>query len=152
MHKPYLNLSFVKEIEFYESMGEVPNFGDGDQVEFLHPVFEFIKLKTEKDANLSLKISSARIIYSLDDVMGCEWHLDSENEFDSETDYSLLIYCSDMDEANGGLLEFKDEKICPYRGLGILINNSLPHSVHRATPMKTQFPRKLYKLTFTSLT
>lgn len=149
MHqKPYLELNFEADRDFYGSFEAVPNFGDGDQIEFLHPVFEFLKAQTESKTDLKLEVSSARIIYNLDDIMGCEWHLDGENEFDTNTDFTLLLYCDDMTVENGGLLEFKNEVIIPRNGLGILIDNKHTDSLHRATPMKNKIPRKLFKITF----
>lgn len=146
--KPYLQLDFESDKDFYSSFQEVPNFGDGDQTEFLHPIFEYLKLQTEAKSQLKLEISSARIVYNLDDLGGCEWHLDGENEYDSGTDYTLLLYCNDMTVENGGLLEFKNEILCPRKGLGILIDNNNPSSLHRATPMKDKVPRKFFKITF----
>ena len=146
--KPYVILDFGTEKEFYSSFKEVPNFGDGDQTDFLHPVFEFLKAETELKTKLKLQVSSARIVYNLDDVGGCEWHLDGENEFDAGTDLTLLLYCNDMIWENGGLLEFKSGVIIPRDGLGILIDNQNPESHHRATPMLTKIPRKFFKITF----
>lgn len=146
--KPFLILDFTKERDFYSQFNEIPNFGDGDQTDFLHPAFQFLKEQTEDKSKLKLAVTAARIIYGLDDDMGCEWHLDRENEFDSDTDYTLLLYCNDMTQENGGLLEFKSEILLPKNGLGVLINNRSNDSIHRATPMKIKRPRKLFKMTF----
>lgn len=146
--KPYVILDFGTEKEFYSSFKEVPNFGDGDQTDFLHPVFEFLKSQIESKIHHKLEVCSARIVYNLDDVGGCEWHMDADNEFDRGTDLTLLLYCNDMIKENGGLLEFKTELIVPFNGLGILIDNKNQESLHRATPMLIKIPRKFFKMTF----
>lgn len=144
----YQILDFKNQIEFYEHFKNVLNYGDGDQTEDLHPLFDFIHKDLIEKTGLNLTISAARIIHSQSDVDAYDWHNDAENPQDSGTTYTLLIYCNDMAGENGGLLEFKNEAIVPKRGMGVLIYNKNPESSHRATPMKVPRARKFFKMTF----
>jgi hypothetical protein len=144
----YRIFDFKEQIEFYEHFKNAHNFGDGDQTDDLHPVFDLILKDLTNKTGLSLEISAARIVHSQSDLDAHDWHNDAQNPEDTGTSYSLLIYCNDMDKENGGLLEFQHEILIPQRGMGVLINNKNPLSLHRSTKMKTLVERKFFKLTF----
>jgi hypothetical protein len=147
--KTHFILNLENPVEFYESFSQKAiNYGDGNQVDFYHPIFDIIRVEVEKVLNQSLIVSSARYIFDQSDLESCNWHNDAENSDDQNTKFSLLLYFNSMGHNTGGHLEFANFKLIPYRGLCVLIFNEDRRQQHRATPLTEKIERKLLKITF----